>query len=96
MSADANDSVDLQQWAADLTYREVHLFTEGFYRGLMRLDPRPGKKLQGTVLADSWYYKGGYVLGYVAKAGLLGLSGVGLQEVASTGALTAITRVIPL
>ena len=74
---DADDGVDVADWARDLTYREVHLFTEGVYRGLVRLDPRPGKKLQGRVLADSWYYKGGYVLGYLLKAGLMGLAGVG-------------------
>jgi hypothetical protein len=69
---DADDGVDVADWASDLTYREVHLFTEGAYRGLLRLDPRPGKKLQGRVLADSWYYKGGYVLGYLSKAVILG------------------------
>jgi hypothetical protein len=74
-----DDPVRVDDWARDLTYKEVHLFTEGFYRGLLRLDPRPGKKLQGTVLADSWYYKGGYVLGYLLKAVILFAAGTGLQ-----------------
>jgi hypothetical protein len=75
----ADDNVNVTDWAQDLTYREVHLFTEGVFRGLTRLDPRPGKELQGKVLADSWYYKGGFVIGYlislvvVVAAGITGM-----------------------
>jgi len=77
---DKDDTVEIEDWWLDLTYKEVHLFTEGVYRGLLRLDPRPGKKLQGTILADSWYYKGGFVIGYILKALLVGLSGVGITD----------------
>jgi len=76
-----DDGVSINDWAADLTYKEVHLFTEGVFRGLRQLDPRPGKKLQGRVLADSWYYKGGYVLGYLLKAVILGAAGLGFGGV---------------
>jgi hypothetical protein len=80
---EGSDTVHLVEWARDLTYDEVHLFIEGLYRGLVRLDPRPEKKLGGTVLADSWYYKGGFVLGYLLKAAVVGSAGVGAKNLLS-------------
>lgn len=71
-----DDSIDLGEWYDDLTYKEVHLFVEGFYRGFVGLDPRWGKKLQGRVIGDSWYAKGGFVLG---KMGQLLLAGGGFE-----------------
>jgi hypothetical protein len=72
-----DENIDVDDWYADLTYKEVHLFVEGFYRGLRNLDPRPGKKLQGTVLADSWYAKGGYSIGTLLH--VLLVFGLGVQ-----------------
>jgi hypothetical protein len=74
-TAKAGDDVGLDDWAADLSYREVHLFTEGFFRGFTRR-PFGDVKLQGRVVADSWYAKGGYVIGRILQA-LLVLAGVG-------------------
>lgn len=71
----ADDSVDLQDWYEDLTYREAHLFVEGFFDGFRQIDPRYGKKVQGRVVGDSWYYKGGFVIGWIVKTGLLAAGG---------------------
>jgi hypothetical protein len=73
---DKDDSVDVGDWYEDLTYKEVHLFVEGFYRGVRNLDPRFSRKLQGTVLGDSWYAKGGYVLGTLLHVVLVYVVGV--------------------
>ena len=73
---DAGDGVGFDEWAADLTYREAHLFTEGFFRGFTRRPFGREVRLQGKVIADSWYAKGGYVIGRVIQA-LLALAGVG-------------------
>lgn len=64
----ADDSVDINEWARDLTYREVHLTVEGVFDGFRQVRPRFRKRVQGTVVGDSWYYKGGFVFGYVLKA----------------------------
>jgi len=74
MSIDADDAVDVEEWAKDLTYREVHLFTEGFWAGFTKR-PFPidrNKKLQGKVVADSWYAKGGFVIGRLLWVLLIG------------------------
>lgn len=79
--ANKDDPVNPTEWVNDLTYKEVHLFTEGFYTGLRNLDPRWKRRLQGTVLADSWYAKGGYAIGYLLKVVLVVLAGQGLSGV---------------
>jgi hypothetical protein len=63
--------VDVREWYDDLTYREAHLAMEGGFDGFLHQDPRFSKSVQGRVVGDSWYYKGGYVLGWVVKALLL-------------------------
>jgi hypothetical protein len=81
VSLDKSDTPDVTEWAADLTYREVHLFVEGVFDGFRRVDPRFRKNLHGKVVGDSWYYKGGYVLAYALKVVLLAIAavaGVGL------------------
>lgn len=64
---DADDTVAVDDWARDLTYREIHLAVEGAFDGFRQVKPRFGKKVQGTVTGDSWYYKGAFVGGYVLK-----------------------------
>lgn len=68
---ESNDTVDVDDWAKDLTYREIHLATEGLFDGFRQVRPRFRKRVQGTVVGDSWYYKGAFVLGYLLKAILL-------------------------
>lgn len=69
---DSSDAIDVDDWAADLTYREAHLLTEGAFDGFRHIDPRFGKRVQGAVAGDSWYYKGGYIGGWALKAVLIG------------------------
>lgn len=61
--------VDIEAFVSDLTYHEVHLFVEGFFRGYTGKPFGHKVKVQGTVVADSWYAKGGYVLGQFAQLG---------------------------
>ena len=75
MPLDKSDTPDFEEWAQDLTYREVHLFVEGAFDGFRRVDPRFRKNLQGKVVGDSWYYKGGYILAYITKVLLVVLLG---------------------
>jgi hypothetical protein len=77
----ADAKPDIEEWAGDLTYREAHLFTEGAFDGFRQVSPRYGKKVQGKVAADSWYYKGGFVIGWIIKALLLGAGASGLSGV---------------
>lgn len=70
-SLDADDAVDVEEWFEDLTYKEVHLFVEGLYRGISNLSLSQ-KKLQGKVVGDSWYAKGGWIVGKLIHALLLG------------------------
>lgn len=64
---EADDQVDAADWVADLTYREIHLSVEGLFDGFRQVRPRFRKRVQGTVVGDSWYYKGAFVAGYVLK-----------------------------
>lgn len=80
-----HDTVDVAEWAADLTYREAHLFVEGFFDGFRHVDPRYGKAVQGAVTGDSWYYKGGFVIGWTLKALLLIAGGATLPAIANAG-----------
>ena len=76
----ADDTVDVSAWKTDLTYREVHLAVEGLFDGFRQVRPRFRKRVQGTVVGDSWYYKGAFVAGYSLKALLLiGLAAVGVE-----------------
>lgn len=65
---EADDGVDVDEWARDLTYREIHLSVEGVFDGFRQVRPRFRKRVQGTVVGDSWYYKSGFVVGYTLKA----------------------------
>jgi hypothetical protein len=64
---DPDDTVAIDAWAADLTYREVHLAVEGLFDGFRRINPRFSERVQGTVVGDSWYYKAMFVVGYLLK-----------------------------
>ena len=70
-SLPADAPADINDWVADLTYREAHLFTEGAFDGFRHIDPRYGKLVQGKVAADSWYYKGGFIAGWTLKSLLI-------------------------
>jgi len=70
----ANDTVNPLDWYKDLTYKEVHLLVEGLFRGIMDL-PFKRVKLQGSVLSDSWYAKGGFIIGWSVKIAVVALVG---------------------
>lgn len=78
MTVSKEDTVDIVDFYEDLTYYEVHIAVEGLFDGFRQVRPRFGKKVQGKVVADSWYYKFLYVFGYLLKYVILIVAGLGV------------------
>lgn len=54
---------------------ESHAFTHGAYKGFVAGKPQPTPPESKDSKKELHYYRGGYVLGYIAK--ILALAGVG-------------------
>jgi hypothetical protein len=72
MTLKGSDSIKLLAWFKDLTYQEVHLFVLGMYSGLVAIRPKRRAVPRGPGLGkeggpDTWYHRGGYILGYIIK-----------------------------